>query len=1056
MSTLPIDYSALAKKAGAIASQPAAVDYTALAKQAGAIESKAPAPAAPPAPHDAGVLDYLKHTFDKTARVMNVENLLGGITNIGEAVRHGDWTGAKEAIQALDPSLGDLEKDTTEKLHSGDYSGATANVLPLAATMLDPGARAVVRDGVARDLSTARAVGGKVADALPAVANKLTESAEKNINTALNPTTKVNKALVRSKIAPGLVERKVVATSLKDLQEKATAKLEEHGANIDAIFDDHADKGTKLSPQPILEALENEKQSYIVDGEKLNPAYVARLEYLQKQIANVAKANGGDIPLAALRRIRQVQDEVVKQSKGAFALPADAQSAVNAARLYGNAIRSTFAEGVPELAAENKEFNFWADTGKVVDDSLLRKTGQRKPLTQTVLENAGMVVGAKMGGPAGAFVGRKAGASLGALQHSTVWNTLSASAKSRVADLLAAGDEAGARAVVNNPASKATTGAGAAAALPVAPGAQPGASGALVQAPRSTSIPIPGVKDGAYKAQYKVRELEDLQPSHNGLTWTENAKYGLKNDRNYDDAVNQGKVVDWSTDAGFDPSFLVNDNNDALNGPVVTDAAGNVLGGNGRTMILQRVYGAKGKAAGAYRDLLEARAAQFGIDPASVQGMKRPVLVREVPDTEFSAGRTKQGAITEFNKSGTAALKPAERAISDSRRVSAETLDHIAGRLEEFGPDATIAQALEGKAGGEVLGRLVDDGVITTQERAGLVDDAGKLTKDGRSRISALIVARYFKNPEQIESIAPAVRAKVERLAAPLAQLEGLGDDWNLSPRLGEALDLLERQRASGIKNLDDFIAQDGLFGKDKQSGEAITLARSLAGKTSKELLAATRQFAGDAVQASKGDGLFGAPPDAAESFKAAFETPAVKTAEPAPAAAAPAAAAAAKPAAKPAAAAKTGKSLRELASTQGDATPAKSAAKKQGMAPGPTPKSEKPAANGPAAAEPAENLSGIFAGAGKGITEGLYSMLWAKAAKGVTTELGKPSRLLTLAKPWVESGAIKGPEDLRAFAANDYKPLKEWTDSAGPKLPPPSRGGKGGAASLGSIGKKR
>jgi hypothetical protein len=55
-----------------------------------------------------------------------------------------------------------------------------------------------------------------------------------------------------------------------------------------------------------------------------------------------------------------------------------------------------------------------------------------------------------------------------------------------------------------------------------------------------------------------------------------------------------------------------------------------VLGGNGRTMMIQRAF--KDQAAREqYRQALTAKAREFGISPDEVAKLKEPVLVRVVP-----------------------------------------------------------------------------------------------------------------------------------------------------------------------------------------------------------------------------------------------------------------------------------------------------------------------------------------------------------------------------------------------------------------------------------------
>lgn len=380
-----------------------------------------------------------------------------------------------------------------------------------------------------------------------------------------------------------------------------------------------------------------------------------------------------------------------------------------------------------------------------------------------------------------------------------------------------------------------------------------------------TQIRVPG--QPGYKARYEVRELEGVQPSHDPQTFQRNRNYALTNDRDYARSpADQAKVVNHAKD--FKPAEIINDAPNALTGPPVIDAQGNALGGNGRTMTIGRVYRGNGEGAAAYRATLEGKAAQFGIDPAQVKGMKQPVLVRVVDDADLPDVAARQKAITDFNIKDTAELRPSERAIADARRVSQSTLDDIGGRMANLGEDATLAKALEGQAGGPLIDALIKDGVIAAGERGALVE-GHVLTKAGRDRVSALLVGRFFKDSAQLDNVAPSVRAKLERIAAPLAKTEG--GNWALTGHVQDAVDLLESARAAGTPLLDDFLRQGGLFGEGRYSPQAIQLARQLQGQGSRKLEAAARQYAADAEFARGGESLFGDAITPEESFAQAF-----------------------------------------------------------------------------------------------------------------------------------------------------------------------------------------
>jgi hypothetical protein len=246
------------------------------------------------------------------------------------------------------------------------------------------------------------------------------------------------------------------------------------------------------------------------------------------------------------------------------------------------------------------------------------------------------------------------------------------------------------------------------------------------------------------------------------------------------------------------------------------------------------------------------------VDPQQIAGMKQPVLVRQISDQDLGSI---QNAITDFNKTGTGALRPSERAIADSKRVSQGTLDHVGDLLDSAGENATLPKALEGQNGVGVLDKLVDDGVLTPQERKAYVS-GDALTKDGQGRISKLLLGRFFRDPAQLDTVPPIVRNKLERIAAPLASIEP--GQWNLVPRVQDALDLIGDAQAHGSKNLDQFMKQNNLLGPQAYSKDAVDLAKTLQKMPQRELSEAISNYASKHAEElrefEKGPGLFGEP----------------------------------------------------------------------------------------------------------------------------------------------------------------------------------------------------
>jgi broad specificity phosphatase PhoE/2'-5' RNA ligase len=376
----------------------------------------------------------------------------------------------------------------------------------------------------------------------------------------------------------------------------------------------------------------------------------------------------------------------------------------------------------------------------------------------------------------------------------------------------------------------------------------------------------------ALPARYAVRELSDIQASHNAGNFQRNQNYQFVNDRDYTKPEAANRVIS-NSGSGFNPNYLITDNPDATNGPPVIDPNGNVLGGNSRAMILGRVYAGNPRGAAAYRDLLTQKAAQFGLDPAQISQMKQPVLVREA--THVLPTEEAQRLIGSYNQPPTAALSPAERALSDSRRLSPETLDYLAGKVEDQGPDGTLAQALEGKNGPAIVNRLVQDGVITAQERPQYIDERGVLTAPGKQRIAHLLTGRLFDDPAQLESTPPSVRNKLERLVPTLARLESR-PEWDLTPQVKEAVSALEESRAHDITDMSDLVRQQGMFaGGPQYSPEALHIAQLIRDTPGRKLSQAFSQYAQDEAMSRHGqEMMFGQPPTRPEAFERAFGQP--------------------------------------------------------------------------------------------------------------------------------------------------------------------------------------
>lgn len=358
-----------------------------------------------------------------------------------------------------------------------------------------------------------------------------------------------------------------------------------------------------------------------------------------------------------------------------------------------------------------------------------------------------------------------------------------------------------------------------------------------------TTIRIPG-EQTTYQARYSVRELDDVHPSHNPHSFQPNPQYQLRNDRNYGDPGNQERIIIDSQPGRFASEYLITDSPDAVNGAPVIDQNGNVLGGNSRAMKLARVYANNPQDSAAYRALLEQQAQRFGIDPAQVRGMKRPVLVRELSHTETSP----QKIVTDLNKSGTAALTAAEQATADARRMSAGAADYLGKVIEAEGQEATLNDVLSGKSGAKIINQLVEDGVFTMQEKPKLIDaKTGAVTTAAKERIAKMLLGQVFADSEQMMRTPAEIRNKLERIVSPLLQ-SGQKAGFDILPLVRESLDLMEYARSHGITQLSDALAQESMFGDaPKFSQQAAHLGQFLMSEKPTSIARAFRRYVSNA-----------------------------------------------------------------------------------------------------------------------------------------------------------------------------------------------------------------
>ena len=391
----------------------------------------------------------------------------------------------------------------------------------------------------------------------------------------------------------------------------------------------------------------------------------------------------------------------------------------------------------------------------------------------------------------------------------------------------------------------------------------PGAEG------RETTVK-PGDEGEPLRARYRVVEADALQPSHNPETFEPNPRYpeGVQERPYHTDRAAQEFTVERARE--LDADILLDPTVGSASGPPVVTPEGIVLGGNNRTMMIQRAMRQHPERFRAYREALEARAAEFGIDPEQVRRMQAPVLVREVEPGERSRDALRalgERLNTDPQKAKDALAEATTRAARLMRGTRA--LQHLERTLDG---DETVRGYLGTENGRKFLEELVEDGVFTRQEISRYRDPrTGAPTDEGKGLIEKMLRVAAIGDPDVVDRAPAGVLRKVDHAVPAIVKAKSV-EGFNIDVALREALDLLAEARAHGM-TLEALVDQQGLFSARDDNPFAVALARFLDTKGQREVSRAFREFAQSALEAAEGvgDNLFGEKTTFRDTFRRIF-----------------------------------------------------------------------------------------------------------------------------------------------------------------------------------------
>ena len=307
-----------------------------------------------------------------------------------------------------------------------------------------------------------------------------------------------------------------------------------------------------------------------------------------------------------------------------------------------------------------------------------------------------------------------------------------------------------------------------------------------VGATASTYVAGEGGAPVALKTQYVLKEAEEVIPSHNPVTFSKNPDYpeDLQERAYHRDKAEQRKVI--TNASRMATAFVANTNVDAVNGPPIVMKSGVVLGGNSRTMSMQRIYGDEAMAdkAEEMKQYLRDHAYEFGLNTEDIDAMKNPILVREV-DIPDKSLENLQVMVRAMNESFIQAMDPRTMQVAMGRRLSERTLELLAETMED---EETLAAYLDTSRARPFIQSLHKAGIID-QRNENQYMKKGRLNADGKVMVARVLAGRILDDADMLSDTPHHLVESIAKAVPYLVKAAGSGTGYDLRGTVHLALD---------------------------------------------------------------------------------------------------------------------------------------------------------------------------------------------------------------------------------------------------------------------------
>lgn len=227
--------------------------------------------------------------------------------------------------------------------------------------------------------------------------------------------------------------------------------------------------------------------------------------------------------------------------------------------------------------------------------------------------------------------------------------------------------------------------------------------------------------------------------------------------------------------------------------PVVS-SEGIVYDGNGRTIAGN--IAAANNTDGAYIQALADNAGNFGFASEQVEGMQHPRVYMQT-DEDLPYNTT---TFAKFNAQEKKSQGSTNRAVSSSKKLTEAARDGMLRILDDYGTlDAFFASENGAK---DIVRSLLDNGIITQQEVAGLTESTDKgfvLSPAGKDYVTDLLIGGLF-DEQTIRMLGndKGLKQSILRAMPSIVENRRLGD-YALTDNINNAIYLLYEARQAGM-----------------------------------------------------------------------------------------------------------------------------------------------------------------------------------------------------------------------------------------------------------------